>query len=110
MGLGSMLAEVFAGFAVYAPGTLMAKGLAAVVTGLLYRKTRKPVFSAVCGELVMAALYFFYESLALGFGLAASGEVIGNLLQGAVGVAGGTALWHALRKVPEIKEFEQSFE
>ena len=110
MGLGSMLADVFAGFAVYAPGTLMAKGLAAVVTGLLFRKTHKPVVSAVCGELVMAALYFFYESLALGYGLAASAEIFGNLLQGTVGVAGGAALWHALRKVPEIKEFEQSFE
>ena len=110
MGVGSMLADVFAGFAVYAPGTLMAKGLAAVVTGLLYRKTRKPIVSAVCGELVMVALYFFYEALALGYGLAASAEILGNLLQCAVGVAGGTALWHALRKVPEIREFEQSFE
>ena len=110
MGIGSMLADVFAGYAIYAPGTLMAKGLAAVVTGLLYRKTRRPIVSAVCGELVMVALYFFYESLALGFGLAASAEIVGNLLQGAVGVAGGAALWHTLRKVPEIKEFEQSFE
>ncbi|MBQ3263244.1 MAG: ECF transporter S component [Oscillospiraceae bacterium] len=110
MGIGSMLADVFVGYAVYAPGTLLAKGLAAVVTGLLYRKTRKPIVSAVCGEFVMAALYFFYESLALGYGLAASAEIVGNLLQGAVGVAGGTALWHALRKVPEIQEFEQSLE
>ena len=110
MGVGSMLADVFAGYAVYAPGTLLAKGLAAVVTGLMYRKTRKPVVSAVCGELVMAAMYFFYESLALGYGLAASAEIVGNLLQGAIGVAGGTALWHALRKVPEIREFEQSLE
>ena len=109
-GMGSMLADLFAGYAIYAPGTLLAKGLAALIAGWMYRKTdgskRFAVFSAVCGELAMAAVYFLYESLGLGFGWAAAAELPGNLLQGAVGVAGGTALYLALRKVPEIRQFE----
>ena len=110
MGVGSMLADLFAGYAVFAPGTLLAKGLAAVATGLLYRRTRRPVVSAMCGELVMAALYFFYEALALGFGLGAAAEIPANLLQGAVGVAGGAALWHAMRKLPQLRDAENLFQ
>lgn len=110
MGLGSGLADLFAGYAIYAPGTLLAKGLAAVVIGLLFRRSRRKlpnaVFAAVCGELVMAAGYFLYEALCLGFGWGAAVEIPGNLLQGAAGVIGGTALYQALRNVPEISQFQ----
>lgn len=110
MGLGSGLADLFAGYAVYAPGTLLAKGLAAAVTGLIFRRTKRTlkgaVCAAVCGELVMAAGYFLFESVFLGFGAGAAAEIPGNLLQGAVGVIGGTALYQALRKIPEIEKFQ----
>ena len=106
-GVGSILADLLGGYALYAPGTLLAKGLAAMVIGFLYRKTRKAIPSAVCGELVMATIYFFYEGLVLGFGLAAAAEIPGNLLQGAVGTAGGLALYYALRNVPEIRRFSE---
>ena len=107
-GLGSALADLFAGYAIYAPGTLLAKGLAALVAGLLFRRWKKAIPAAVCGEVLMALVYFLYESTVLGFGLAAGAEIPGNLLQGAVGVAGGLALYHALRKVPEIREFSDT--
>lgn len=110
MGLGSGMADLFAGYAVYAPGTLLAKGLAAAVTGLVFRRTKgtacSALLAAVCGETVMVLGYFLYESLALGFGLGAAVEIPGNLLQGAAGVIGGTALYQALRKVPEVRQFE----
>ena len=110
MGLGSALADLIAGYALFVPGTLLAKGFAAVVTGLIFRRTKQSlqsaVFSAVCGELIMAAGYFFFESTCLGFGAGAAAEIPGNLLQGAVGVIGGTALFQALRKVPEIGKFQ----
>ena len=110
MGLGSGLADLFAGYAIYAPGTLLAKGLAAVVTGIIFRRTKNKIknagLAAVCGELVMVAGYFLFESLCLGFGAGAAAEVPGNLLQGAAGVIGGTALYQTLRKVPEIEKFQ----
>ena len=109
---GSAAADLFAGYVIYAPGTLFAKGLAAMVTGLVFRLFRtKTVLattgSAICGELVMALVYFAYEALALGFGLGASVEIPGNLLQGAAGVAGGSLIYHALIRVPEIREFSE---
>lgn len=110
-GVGSMLADLLGGYAIYAPGTLLAKGLAAMMAGLIWRKGRKTlpaaVLAAVSGELVMVLIYFLYESVCLGFGWAAAAEVVGNLLQGAVGVAGGLALYHALIRVPEIKRFSE---
>ncbi len=110
-GVGSVLADLFAGYVVYAPGTLIAKGLAAMVIGLIWRSGRQnlpaAIFAGVCGELVMALVYFLYESLCLGFGWAAAAEIPGNLLQGAVGIVGGLALYHALIRVPEIRRFSE---
>lgn len=108
--LGAAAADLFAGYVIYAPGTLLAKGLAAMVTGLVFRLFRKKTIisttgSAICGELLMAAVYFVYEALALGFGLGAAVEIPGNLLQGAAGVAGGALIYHALIRIPEIREF-----
>lgn len=110
-GVGSALADLFAGYVIFAPGTLLAKGLAAVVIGLIWRRGKQnlpaAVVAAVLGELCMVLIYFLYESLCLGFGWAAAAEIVGNLLQGAVGVAGGLALYHALIRVPEIKRFSE---
>lgn len=110
--LGCAMADVFAGYVIYAPGTLLAKGLAALVTGLLFRLFRRRnaltvTGSAICGELVMVLIYFAYEGLALGFGLGAAAEIPGNLMQGAAGVAGGALLYQALIRVPEIREFSE---
>lgn len=107
-GVGSMLADILGGYAIYAPGTLLAKGLAALVTGWVFRRTKKAIPAAICGELVMAFLYFAYEGTVLGFGLAAASEIPGNLMQGAVGVAGGVALYYALHRVPEVRKFSET--
>ena len=103
-GVGSLLADILGGYAAYAPGTLIAKGLAALITGLVFRRTKKAIPAAICGELAMAAVYFAYEGLILGFGLGAAVEIPGNLMQGALGVAGGVALYYALCRVPEIQK------
>ena len=107
-GVGSALADILGGYAIYAPGTLLAKGLAALITGLVYRKVKKALPAAICGELVMALIYFAYEGVVLGFGLGAASELPGNLMQGALGVAGGLALYYALHRVPEIQKFSES--
>ncbi len=103
-GVGSLLADILGGYAAYAPGTLVAKGLAALITGLVFRRWKKAIPAAICGELAMVAVYFAYEGLILGFGLGAAVEIPGNLMQGALGVAGGVALYYALRRVPEIQK------
>ena len=105
-GFGSGLADVISGYMSYAPGTLVVKGCAAVVAALIFRACRKKSFgfallSAICG-------YFVFENFVLGYGMAAAGEIPGNACQAAVGVAGGLALYFALSKVPQLREFAES--
>ena len=61
-GIGSMLADLFLGYAHYAPGTLVIKGLVALLAALLYEKLgRSPaarIASGVVGEIVMVLGYF----------------------------------------------------
>ena len=112
-GFGSGLADVISGYMSYAPGTLVVKGCAAVVAALIFRACRKKSFgfallSAICGEIIMVLGYFVFENFVLGYGMAAAGEIPGNACQAAVGVAGGLALYFALSKVPQLREFAES--
>lgn len=91
-------------------GVLLAKESFALITGLVFRRTKKAVPAAICGELAMAAVYFAYEGLVLGFGLGAAVEIPGNPMQGALGVASGAALYYALRRVLEIQKLASSKE
>ncbi len=108
--LGSALADLFAGYAVYAPGTAVIKGLCALIAALLLRQLGKRIRwahvpAAIVGEIVMVGGYFLYESTLLGYGLAAAGSIPANAIQGAVGAAAGIALYLALRRIPEIREY-----
>ncbi len=98
-GLGSALADLFAGYSVYVPGTLLIKGLAAAVAGLIYSKKRNMMVALVGGiiaELVMTAGYFLYESLVFGEGALAA--IPGNLVQGAGGVVISLLLLPVLKR------------
>ena len=109
-GIGSALADLLAGYAVYAPGTAVIKGLCALTAALLLRSLGQrmkwaDIPASVVGECVMVGGYFLYESTILGYGLAAAGSIPANAIQGAVGVVAGAALFHALRKVPHIRTY-----
>jgi uncharacterized membrane protein len=106
-GLGSMLADLLLGYAVYAPGTFIIKGATALVAALLLRamhgKLSGLLAGGVLGELVMVLGYFAYEGLALGYGLAAAASIPGNALQGVAGIAVGVLAYKTLHSVPAIK-------
>lgn len=95
-GIGSMLADVLLGYAHYAPGTLVIKGLMAMTAALILRRMNGSSTGRVLGgaaaELLMVAGYFGYASLLLGKGLAAAASIPGNLVQGAAGLAAGLML------------------
>ena len=101
-GIGSMLADLFLGYAHYAPGTLVIKGLVALLAALLYEKLgRSPaarIASGVVGEIVMVLGYFGYASMLLGKGLAAAASIPGNIFQGAVGLVVGAVLATVLER------------
>lgn len=105
-GIGSMLADLL-GYPLYAPGTLVVKGLMALAAGLLFRRLRRGesshalpalLASGAAGEAVMVAGYFLYEvaPVPVGLGLGALANVPFNLVQGVFGLVSAGAVYLAL--------------
>lgn len=110
--LGSALADLFLGYAYFAPGTFLIKGLMALIAALIFSalrdKTKLPFLpAAAAGELWMVLGYFLYESALLGYGAAALGSVPSNLIQAAGGAVIACVLFRALIAVPEIRRFTE---
>jgi len=98
-GLGSALADVIGGFPIFAPITLIAKGLEGLITG--FAKNRKGflhyLFPA-CGVLTMVLVYFIGETLMPQMGIgAALVELPSNLIQAGGGYFGGMVLSKVIR-------------
>ena len=112
-GVGSALADLYLGFAYYAPGTLVIKGLEGVIVGFLNTKLKRHIsnlticatISAMVGGLEMVTGYFLYQQLVLGFPFAAAlVEVPFNVVQMAVGLVIAIPVMHAvLRVFPQLK-------
>ena len=101
-GIGSMLTDLLNGYAHYAPGTLVIKGVMALVAALMYEKMGRTATSRIAGgvvsEIIMVLGYFGYASLLLGKGLAAAASIPGNIFQGAVGLVVGVLLVTVLER------------
>lgn len=104
--IGSMIADLF-GFALYAPATFIVKGLMALIVALFYKKTSKIYFvalSAFLAEAVMVFGYFLYELiLTQSFETAFLG-IVGNLMQGFVGIVSSVSLIVLITKNKAIKK------
>lgn len=89
--IGSMLADLLV-YPLYAPVTLVVKALVALTAWLIYRRgsVARTIFAFLLAELVMVAGYFAYEWFAVPE--YAVVDVLGNLIQGAAGVALGLLL------------------
>lgn len=114
-GIGSALADIISGYAIYAPGTLIIKGLIAVAAALITHaivtrseKLRLPAFfaGAIGGELVMVFGYVLYEATVLGYGAGAVAGIVGNCVQGGFGVAAGVVLAQIIHKTKLLSKFE----
>lgn len=99
--IGSMLADLLV-YPVYAPVTLVVKGLMALVAWLIYRKgnVRRMVLACVAAEAVMVLGYFAYEWFAVPeFAVA---DIPGNLIQGVAGAALGIAFSYVTPRLEKI--------
>lgn len=93
--IGSMLADILLGYAVYALPTFLIKAAVAAVAVLALRSSREwlRVLGLIVAEAVMVGGYFLVEWLILGYGLAAAtGSLLGNAMQGLSGVVIGLLL------------------
>lgn len=101
-GIGSAAADLILGSALYAPATLLIKGLMAYIAGRLMARAsgslKSRLFAMAAGGAVMPLGYFLYESILYGPAPAAAGLPF-NLIQYAGGVALGLFLVQAVDRV-----------
>ena len=103
-GLGSALADLLSGYAIYAPATFVIKGLMALVAFAVYKLLQKRVgkFAArliggVTAEVLMIAGYFVFEGCMYGFGPSVV-NVPANAVQGVAGIIVGLLLIKVFEK------------
>ena len=102
-GIGSALADMFSGYAVYAPATFVIKALMALVAWAVYKKlkkTRSTVFlciSAILAELLMVGGYYIFEGALYGF-VPSLVNIPANLIQALGGVVFGVILKKSIGK------------
>ena len=99
--VGSALADILHGAVVYAPATLVIKGLMALIAGLIFKRSR--ALAPVTAGLVMPLGYFLFELPLYGMGTALFG-LWTNAIQYAFGALAGTAVVLALKKA-HIKQY-----
>lgn len=110
-GIGSMLADMFAGYAMYMPGTLIIKGGLAWIGAMVARAISKGqvpglkaiIPAGIVGETWMVLGYWGFESLILGNGAASLASIPNNIAQGVMGVVISAILFSLLKKIPEVR-------
>lgn len=115
--VGSALADLWSGFALYAPATFFIKGFNAALAWfvvLLIKKVIKKdsldfisrIAGAIAGEMVMVLGYFLFEALLYGV---AGGAVafVGNTLQGVCCGSLAVILFSALYPIKTVRSLFQ---
>lgn len=110
-GVGSAMADLILGCAYYIPGTLIVKGLCALLCGLIFsigsrenrHVTLRLLFATVPAEIWMVLGYFLYKSFLLGNSAGALVSLPRNCIQGAIGAAAAILLYSVLIKIPSVK-------
>lgn len=101
--LGSMLADVLSGFALYAPATFLIKGIMALFFSKFGKgKGGKTIAVAAATEAIMILGYLLFESFIYGF-VPSLSNVPANAVQGALGVVLGLILINVFKKTKILK-------
>lgn len=101
-GVGSALADIFAGFANYAPATFIIKGTMALIVYYISgrrsssARSFRIVLSSMLAELTMLIGYLIFEFILFGAGAVAS--IPGNSFQGICCAVGGCLLMLTVSK------------
>ena len=97
-GVGSALADILSGYIIYAPATLIIKGIMALIAHFVYKilskksKSMGPrVISGILAEIAMVMGYFLFEGILYGFGPSVV-NIPANAVQGIAGLILGCLL------------------
>lgn len=90
-GLGSALADLFLGYAAYAPATFLIKGcialIAALISTVLKNRLISSLLASAVAEAEMMLGYFLFEAVIVGYGFSSAAlNIPANLVQGAAGI------------------------
>lgn len=103
-GIGSALADLFAGYVIYVPATFVIKGLMAVVAYYGFRLLGKRignipamVLAGVLAEIIMVLGYYVFEGFLYGFAESLV-NIPANAVQGVAGIILGTVLNKTFQK------------
>jgi uncharacterized membrane protein len=106
-GIGSLLADILAGYPQYALATLIIKALTALVCSLVFRKLKRRIYSVIVagvfGGFIVTLGYFAVEYFMYGFGGALSGVPL-NVVQNIFGIILSTILYPLLYRIPQVKD------
>ena len=102
-GIGSMFADIFTGYLIFAPATLIIKALAALLCGICFQALQKTswhylvktVFSGLCAAIMIVLGYFVFEIFYEGFPAAVL-EILPNIVQVTSGVIISSILYPLL--------------
>ena len=103
-GVGSALADLFSGYALYAPATLVIKALMALIFYAIIKASngKTPLLARAVGALLaalwMVVGYYIFEGCLYGFG-ASLVNIPANAIQGTVGAVLGVVLIHMVEKI-----------
>ncbi len=100
-GIGSMMADIFSGYAIYAPATFVIKALMAFAAWAVFKKLQNhkgQYLGAVAAGLIMMTGYLLFEAVFMGYGIGAAAAIPGNLIQGFTGCTAGVVLSHIMEK------------
>jgi uncharacterized membrane protein len=103
-GIGSALADILGGFAVFAPLTLLAKGAEGALAAVAASRTGVARYLMLgLGGLAMVSAYFIGEVMMPNIGLqGAVAEIPANVVQAVGGAVGGVFAATALKKTGMI--------
>jgi len=115
-GIGSSLADIFLGFTIYAPGTLIIKGLEGFIVGFIanpnkyYKKINyRDILAVIAGGLLMVYGYFLYELFVYGLPAAVYELILNGIIQ--FGIGGLIALiFISTARKPIIDNLPQVFD
>jgi uncharacterized membrane protein len=106
--VGSALSDLLGGYAIYAPGTLIIKGLMGLTGGLILRKTSLATYVIACvlGGVIMVVGYGLYDICFFGYATA-TGDALGNIVQLVGGVAIALVLYPVAVRIRKVAHFEE---
>ena len=115
-GVGAGLADIYLGYGLFAPGTLIIKGVEGAIVGFLNIKLKKPVpnptvraiISVIAGGTAIVVGYFLYETLLAmlfpSLEIYAIAEIPLNIAQMLIGLIIAVPIMHAVQRIfPQLK-------